>query len=225
MAEAPDLNSNYAYVVNDQGIYFRSNVPVSHEAVRRARYIVNQMLSHQPIFRERMIKAGFAVDIIGINQVVSDLPHYTSYRDKKTMDGRDVDTGVRGFGDSQVCSVGEENLLCLPVQKYPSENILVHEFAHSIMQSMDKEELLKIYAAFDNAVSSNLYQPNQYMLANVDEYWAEGVQAWFNASTRIDVNNGINTREKIQIHDFMLTLLLKEYFGLTEIYKSPGCSY
>lgn len=51
------------------------------------------------------------------------------------------------------------------------------------------------------------------MIADEKEYWAEGTQAWFNASIRDDVNDGINTREKLWKHDPDLSALLKEVYG------------
>jgi hypothetical protein len=49
-----------------------------------------------------------------------------------------------------------------------------------------------------------------YMMENVDEYWAEGCQSWFDATIRTDVNSGINTRQKLRQHDPDLALLLSE---------------
>ena len=44
---------------------------------------------------------------------------------------------VRGLGGTMAvptCSVGEENVLRLPSDPYREESILVHEFAHTIME-------------------------------------------------------------------------------------------
>lgn len=51
------------------------------------------------------------------------------------------------------------------------------------------------------------------MMANVDEYWAEGTQSWFDASLRSDVNSGINTRVKLKAHDPHLAAVLAEVYG------------
>ncbi len=66
---------------------------------------------------------------------------------------------------------------------YSQENILIHEFAHSVMCiGMDDEQRQSICAAYDEAVQSGLYQRHIYMMANADEYWAEATQAWFDAT-------------------------------------------
>ena len=47
----------------------------------------------------------------------------------------------------------------------------------------------------------------------MQEYWAEGVQAWFDASARVDVNDGVNTRARLRAHDPALATLLAATFG------------
>ena len=67
------------------------------------------------------------------------------------------------------------------------------------------------------------------MVADDKEYWAEGTQAWFDASLRDDVNDGINTRAKLKQHDPELASLLREVYGKNkwtynfEPYKPPTC--
>ena len=69
---------------------------------------------------------------------------------------------------------------------YPSENILVHEFAHTVMAvGMNEDQRQAVISAYFNARSSQLYKPSIYMMANADEYWAEGAQAWFEATVRV----------------------------------------
>ena len=68
---------------------------------------------------------------------------------------------------------------------YSQENILIHEFAHSVMCiGMDDEQRQSICGAYEEAVQSRLYQPHIYMMANADEYWAEATQSWFDATVR-----------------------------------------
>ena len=70
-------------------------------------------------------------------------------------------------------------------EHYPSENILVHEFAHTVMAvGMNEDQRQAVISAYFNARSSQLYKPSIYMMSNADEYWAEGAQAWFGATVR-----------------------------------------
>lgn len=63
------------------------------------------------------------------------------------------------------------------------------------------------------AVSRGLYSPGCYMASCPEEYWAEGTQSWFDATARVDVNCGVNTREKLRRHDPALGLLLFGAYG------------
>lgn len=57
------------------------------------------------------------------------------------------------------------------------------------------------------------------MVVDDKEYWAEGTQAWFDASLRDDVNDGINTREKLWKHDPELASLLQDVYGKKNKWK------
>ena len=83
------------------------------------------------------------------------------------------------------CVTGEENVTMLDDKHYNQENILIHEFAHSVMCiGMDDEQRKSICAAYQEAAHSGLYQMHIYMMANADEYWAEATQSWFDATIR-----------------------------------------
>jgi hypothetical protein len=207
------------------GLCFHPNGGANAASVARAQIVVAQMLRHAPTIKQRMTAARFRIEIIGRNQVISDLALYSSLRGRKTFDGRSFDTGTRGLGGRDVCSVGEENLLCLPKQNYWQEDILVHEFAHSIKEHLDTELSTKIDAAYTNAKAHKLYALDIYMMANSQEYWAEGSQAWFNATTRTDVNGGINTREALLAHDPALASLMEQVYGTETIHPIDGCRY
>ncbi|HBZ70550.1 MAG TPA: hypothetical protein DEP35_12810 [Deltaproteobacteria bacterium] len=209
----------------DEGIEFKSTITVSDDAIERAQYIVDQMLSNASAIREKMKAIGFKVEIIGKDQVLSDLPDYSNLKGKTTLDGRDYDKGTRGVGSKKLCSVGEENLLCLPGQRYRDEDVLVHEFSHSIMAHLDVSTQAMIDLAYENASESKLYPDGIYMMRNSREYWAEGTQAWFDVTRRHDVNGGYNTREKLKDHDPQLASLLEQVYGSTRISRYHGCAY
>jgi hypothetical protein len=209
----------------DTGIAFTGASSVSEKAIQRARYVVDQMLLNIPAVRAEMSSVGFKVEIIGIDQVLSDLPDYAALKGRRTRDGRDFDRGTRGVGDKLKCSVGEENLLCLSKQMYPQEDVLVHEFSHSIHRHLSPELARRIDGAYQAAMKEDLYPKEAYMARDSGEYWAEGTQAWFNVTLRTDVNGGINTREKLQGHDSRLASILAEVYGPTFLARYPGCKY
>src|SRR5271155_3204690 len=74
-------------VVKENGIEYRAAESVSHEAFKRAQFVVQQMTSASPKILEKMAAAGFKVEIIGPDQVLTDLPDYADLKGKKTRDG------------------------------------------------------------------------------------------------------------------------------------------
>ena len=212
-------------VVKEDGIEYRAAESVSDAAFKRAQFVVRQMTSKSPKMLAKMASIGFKVEIIGKDQVLSDLPDYARLKGQKTRDGRDFDTGTRGVGGPRMCSVGEENLLCLRNQPYWKEDIFVHEFSHSMMIQMDAGDVQEIEAAYRNAVDKALYPKRVYMMANSGEYWAEGVQAWLGVTLRTDVNGGFNTQRKIRDHDKALAAILEKVYGSLQLQHFPGCAY
>ena len=207
------------------GITYVFASKVSDVAIQRAKYIVDHMLEGLPAVRESMTKRKFKVEIIAKDQVLSDLPDYAPLKGKRTRDGRDFDTGTRGLGGEERCSIGEENLLCLTEQPYRDEDILIHEFSHSIKSNLAREDSAAIDAAFKRASDSAMYPSGIYMIRDSQEYWAEGTQVWFAATRRADVNGGFNTRERLQAHDPKLFEVLQRVYGKAQVEKAKGCKY
>ena len=66
---------------------------------------------------------------------------------------------------------------------------------------------------------------NTYAATNKDEYWAEGVQGWYNANLERDppdgVHNAINTRTELAAYDPGLYQLIQEVFPEEDILLCP----
>ncbi|MBS2026584.1 MAG: hypothetical protein JST54_01665 [Deltaproteobacteria bacterium] len=207
------------------GITYVFASKVSGVALQRAKYIVDHMLEGLPAIRASMAKRKFKVEIIAKDQVLSDLPDYASLKGKRTRDGRDFDTGTRGLGGEEMCSIGEENLLCLSEQPYRDEDIFIHEFSHSIKSNLAREDSAAIDAAFEAARDASVYPSGIYMIRDSQEYWAEGTQVFFAATRRSDVNGGFNTRERLQAHDPRLFELLQRIYDKDDVAPAKGCRY
>ena len=60
---------------------------------------------------------------------------------------------------------------------------------------------------------------NTYAANNFEEYWAEGVQDWFNVNAEMPYADGkhnwVNTREDLKKYDPRLYALISQYFPAT----------
>ncbi len=118
------------------------------------------------------------------------------------------DTRSRGMGGSDTdpyCSCAEENLLAYPGDPYSTENILIHELAHNIhlrgMANVDPTFDVRVRAAYDAARQQGLWK-GKYASVNHHEYFAEGVQSWFDDNREHDHDhNHVNTRAELMEYD------------------------
>jgi hypothetical protein len=117
-------------------------------------------------------------------------------------------------------SGAEENLLCYSRDMYYGENIFVHEFSHTLKQmgieSVDPAFQGRLQAAYDHAMSAGLWK-DTYTATNAEEYWAEGVQSYFNVNRDMPAN----TREALATYDPDLYALADKIFGTVD--WIPSC--
>ncbi|GFH26612.1 VHL domain-containing protein [Haematococcus lacustris] len=202
--------------LNVLGIRIMAYDCVTDAAVRIAGHVVQRMLCNSPIeIVRRMAETGCCVGIIGRHQVTTDIPDHAFM--KLSHGGRDIDATTRGLGGTRACpmtSCGEENLTMEDDKFYTSESILVHEFGHMVMNvGLSDAQLEEVNRLYEAAKLQGLYTRDIYAMENAEEYWAEGTQAWFDATVRCDVNDGINTRQRMKDHDPGLASMLQMAYG------------
>jgi hypothetical protein len=205
------------------GVPIVSSQNVPDAALRMAAEIVRQMLAVMPAVRDKLVAAGVRVAIIGEHEVTTDIPEYKPLLRK--FPGVNYDQATRGIGATEaipVSSGAEENLLCYRTDRYRGENTFVHEFSHTIkrlgIQTIDREFRVRVQQAYEHARAAGLWA-NTYSMANPEEYWAEGVQSYFDANRRVDppngIHNAVNTRVKLKDYDPELFGLIDRAFGGT----------
>lgn len=192
---------------------------VSQRVVDLAADTMRNMLRYvHPSILRQMAILRVEIAIIGRNQQTTDIPAHRHLKGLTTEDGRDYDIGTRGLGgttSNPVTSVGEENITMVDDARYRQESILVHELAHAVMNLglLARPERKAILSAYKNAVEKQLHNPESYLMSNADEYWAEGSQAWFDATVRLDVTAGMTRREEVQKCDPHLATALQSVWG------------
>ena len=188
---------------------------VSDHAFAEAAWIVRQMLAGRDDIKKAMNESKVRVVIMAATEYTSDVPEHSFLKTKMFWDRR-----ARGLGATPTVpavSCGEENLLGYLRDPYPNENIFVHEFAHAIhgtgMNRVDKTFDGRLKVSFEAAKARGLWK-NAYAATNAHEYWAEGVQCWFDDNAPPDaLHNHIRTRVQLMEYDAGLAKLCKEVFG------------
>ncbi len=197
------------------GLPILGSANVSDNALAEASWIVQKMLEGRDDILQAMQESRVRVVVMAANEYTTDVPEHRKLSPKLFWDRR-----ARGLGatpSNPVVSCGEENLLGFPRDPYPNENILIHEFAHAIhgtgLNRVDPTFDRRLRAAYRTALERGLWK-NTYAATNPSEYWAEGVQSWFDDNAPPDaLHNDVRTRSPLKDYDPELSKLCEEVFG------------
>ena len=214
------LDPFYQKYLSAGGLPIVGSARVRDEALVVARRLVLRMTRKRPDVLAELVRKGVRVAIMAQCEVTVDIPEHRDLY--AAFPGTDWNARARGLGATEArpaCAGAEENLLGLPGDPYRGESILMHEFAHTMrmmgLRTLDPKLDQAITAAYAAAKKDGLWK-RTYAATNSDEYWAEGVQDWFDANTEAipanGVHNTVNTRAELQAYDSRLARLIARVF-------------
>ncbi len=192
-----------------------SSREVPDAALAEAAWLVQQMLGERCDILQALARNRVRVVVMAHTELTTDIPEHSDLRPRDYWDRR-----ARGLGASRqrpAVSCGAENLLRFPGDPYAAENILIHEFGHAIHQmglrDVDPTFDARLKIVYEQSLEAGLWH-GTYAATNKEEFWAEGVQSWFDTNRENDrEHNHVNTREELQEYDPALAALLEEVFG------------
>ncbi len=184
---------------------------VSDYAMLEAAWIVRQMLTNRADILRALATNNARLVVMAHNEYTTDIPEQANMTPKVYWDRR-----ARGLG-GRIASCAEENMLCFPGDPYSTENILVHEFSHVIhgvaLQALDSTFNRRLREVYQSATNAGKWK-GTYAATNPGEYWAEGVQSWFDNNRQNDaLHNHVDTRPELKEYDPALAALCAEVFG------------
>jgi len=225
----------YTQVVHAHGYPICASAKVSPYALKEAAYLADLMLAKRPDVREAMIASGSRLCILAHDEFTTDQPEWAwlgkvpvpGFEGLSIKDYRDARArGMGGSATDPFCSCAEENLLAYEGDPYSTECIFIHEFAHNIhlrgLANVDPTFDPRVKTAYAAAMKAGLWK-GKYASVNHHEYFAEGVQSWFDNNRENDHDhNHVNTRVELIAYDAGLAALCREVFGDTELkYTKP----
>lgn len=189
-------------------------------AAHRTLYAMTSMLSEE--IMNAMRKAKARVGIMARYEGTTDIPEHHYLVNDTSINW---DLRARGLGgdlNEPLTTCAEENILAYQIDKYHAEDILIHEFAHAIhligILQIEPDINDRLEKLLDNAKAKGLWK-NTYAETDIMEYFAEGVQDWFNVNAEMDhpdgKHNWVNTREELKEYDPGMYELLSKYFPET----------
>ncbi|XP_033633756.1 uncharacterized protein LOC117295307 [Asterias rubens] len=220
-AEIP-LDNFYQKYTHAYGIPIVSSNQPNDDALTRACYVVRFMLADRKDVRDAMFDSYGRVGVIGYREKTLDIPEH-SYLPSWWNDRA---RGLGGTASRPIATDGEENILCWSYWKdrWSEEDVLVHEFAHSIqivaMRKVDRTFDARLQEVWTEAKAAGLWQ-NTYAISQYREYFAEGVQAYYNCQTHRDfvdgIHNGISNRKALSEYDPKLFSMIEEVFPCKKV--------
>lgn len=212
------LDGFYQKYCDVEGIPLLSSSVVRDAAFFAAHERAIAMSSNlEPAAKQAIIDLNTRIAIIAQSEVTTGIPEYSDLN--TVFPETDWDTRTRGLGatpERPATSAGEENLLCLPNDIFAGEDIFVHEYAHTVhvmgIRPANPTFDSDLSAAYDAAIAQGLWE-DTFAATNALEYWAEGVQSWFNVNQEPQdgIHNDIDTRVELQEYDPVLHDLIAQF--------------
>lgn len=194
---------------------------VSDSTVKMARERMTEILG---ILKDPNVsalgKVAVELHLIPANKKLTDLPEYSHLKGVRTFDGRLYDN-LRGAGGEKVgntirYAVAEEQLVAVAGHPsgYAQGFVAGHETGHIVEQySLTKEQNTELHKLFGERTKAGgpWLAPAAYTQSNFEEYFAQGVAAYFgHPYTEADKN--MYTREWLKTNDPGLHALLAKIF-------------
>jgi hypothetical protein len=177
--ESYGFNSFYKKYVDANGIPIIGSWRVPDRAFWQARKTIIFITDALPEeVRKSLIDYGTRVGIMARYEGTTDIPEHAHLAADTSLNWDIRARGLGGDIELPLTTCAEENLLCYQIDKYHAEDILIHEFAHTIhgvgILPVDSTFNDRLKATMDKALTDGKWK-NTYAATNIWEYWAEGV--------------------------------------------------
>ncbi|CAM1305329.1 Uncharacterised protein g4005 [Pycnogonum litorale] len=212
------IDFRYEKYTEAYGIPIVGSYQVDDRAIKRACYLVRFMLADLKEARDSFYDRRGWVNILGANEDAHRLAKYCPLPHWRY--GKHYVRAISPTWSYPVTTLPEENLLCIRKKDaMRNEDFGIHALAHAIhviaLRFVDPGFTKKLLILHRKAKIKGLWN-NTYAIRNALEYWAEGVQSYFNANvprTYTDsVHNTINTRRELEDYDPDLHNLIGSIF-------------
>ncbi len=215
------LGEFYAKYLDFQGVAIVSSQVAEDAALLRVRQSLELLLSKRPDILRALAANRLKIVVIAQSERVIDVPENHKLEPKDYWASRT--RSIAASLDRPFMTIPEENILGRPTDPYAGESLVVHELAHTVhelaLKQIDPDFDKKLAECYQAAKKQGLWE-NTFAATNAKEYWAEGVQSWFNVNrttTKPDgepdgLHNGIDTREKLKAYDSQLVQLISRVF-------------
>lgn len=177
------------------------------------------MLGPLPDISRQLSEANVRIGIIPRGSQPLDMPEFRNLPQQFPQEDWNA---RRALTYLPLASMPEEDLVSLDPTDFDRECVGVHEVAHMVMDGVLRKNeafMTQLEAAYELS-KSNPNRIGTYSAKNIEEYWAEGTQEYFDASRfsftggpKQEDNGPIATREDLKRYDPELHILILSVWG------------
>ncbi|XP_059149606.1 uncharacterized protein LOC131936572 [Physella acuta] len=175
----------------------------SYEAIQAAAQYVGKMTRYMPLNIFINLCTQASVGIFTAAEKLTVYPEYSNLANGNcgssctgscqhtcTFDGRKYED-IAGVGGARAVIL-DDNVLCSPQDPYNhQENILAHEFTHTIQQyALTPTDQAHITQAYNAAKQAQTWNLNSYAMSDDREYFAEAATVFFGVNMYSSLNTG-----------------------------------
>ena len=213
-------NGYYTQFAEIRGVTVKASDEVDPVALQRAARIIALMLDGRPDIAECISSdwdAGFA--IFPKDGFVTDLPEFAFLRGQADMWGQRYSSseiwGLGGVKGNPVSSATERSLIPDPEYPHGATDVVVHEFAHLLMNLCFTNEDHKAWSNLrDDTIDANLGY-GAGLMVNEDEFFAGLTEIYFG----IDVDT---PKRHLEIFPTGVVEFLEEFYGVLQHVEDDG---
>jgi hypothetical protein len=202
---------------------------VDQRALVAAAGIVAGVLGPRPDVGQLVARRGMKVAVLGRHERAVELPEYRDLPRRYPGEDWDAARAYSATATHPLLTAPEENLACAPADTYPGQQVLVHELGHSVMDLAVRPSDPSFWGRVERAYAHSLGAGRwvgYYGATSAGEYWAEGVQAYFDAGARSTepdpYGSPVADREQLAAYDPGLFELVREVFT-DNPWRAPRC--
>ena len=212
--------SHYKKQIKVKGFPVVASAKVSDFAMLEAAHLLDKMLGHRSEVLKEMARNKVRFSIMATDEFTTNVPEHAHLKPAIYWDKRARGLGADPKSKRPCVSCGEENILGLEGDPYSTESIFIHEFAHAVhimgMNRLDETFDDRLKKQYNKATKAGLWK-GTYAASNHHEYFAEGVQSWFDTNRSNDREHGsIDTRKELLQYDPGLCSFIRETYGSSE---------
>ncbi|KAK7473927.1 hypothetical protein BaRGS_00034832, partial [Batillaria attramentaria] len=206
------LDQFYQKYTQAYGIPILGSSNAQAEALKRACYLVRFLLADHAPVRHMVYRLSGRFAVFGAGETPESIPEHATYGT----------TSGPAWGATfwiPVSSTAGTNLLCDQSDSHTPESIALHEMAH-MLHRLGAEFAIdgwndRLKASYTSAKANGLWS-NTYAQKDYIEYFAEGVQSYFDDNWRVEKadghHNNISTRKQLMNYDPQLHGVIDELF-------------